>query len=365
MQDIAVKLENITKIFRAKKSDAQVVAVDDFNLDIKEGELVTLLGPSGCGKTTTLRMIAGFENPSSGDIYLDGDDVVDKPANKRDTAMVFQSYGLFPHMNIFENITYGLRFKDMTKTEVKEKADKIMDLVGLGGYHDRNPGELSGGQQQRVALARALIVEPKVLLFDEPLSNLDAKLRESMRDEIRKLQKRLSITSVYVTHDQIEAMSISDKIVVMNKGEIEQIGSPEEIYYKPNTKFVADFIGKVNFLNAVVNKNSNNILDLDLKLGKKKIEGIEQEIEAPVGDKVTIAVRPESLQIVEAGDGFLDAEVIRKTYLGSYYQYVLEMKNGDLITVDLFNPLNKREYDVGEKVAISFSIDELHIIAEQ
>lgn len=362
MRDTAVRLTDITKIFKSKKSDDKVIAVNNFDLKIEEGELVTLLGPSGCGKTTTLRMVAGFETPSSGSIYLDGDDVVNRPANKRDTAMVFQSYGLFPHMTIYENITYGLRFKDMNKKAVKEKAEKIMELVGLSGYGTRNPGELSGGQQQRVALARALIVEPKVLLFDEPLSNLDAKLRESMRDEIRKLQKRLSITSLYVTHDQIEAMSISDKIVVMNKGEIEQIGSPEEIYYKPDTKFVADFIGKVNFLSGSVSRKEGDFIDIDL--GYNQIEGIEQKIDLDIEEKVTVAVRPESLILAAAGQGVFDAEVIRKTYLGSYYQYVLEMPDQNIITVDVVNPINKEEYEVGEKVSISFPIDEVHIIAE-
>ncbi len=362
MRDTAVKLTDITKIFKSKKSDDKVIAVNNFDLKIEEGELVTLLGPSGCGKTTTLRMVAGFETPSSGSIYLDGDDVVNRPANKRDTAMVFQSYGLFPHMTIYENITYGLRFKDMNKKAVKEKAEKIMELVGLSGYGSRNPGELSGGQQQRVALARALIVEPKVLLFDEPLSNLDAKLRESMRDEIRKLQKRLSITSLYVTHDQIEAMSISDRIVVMNKGEIEQIGSPEEIYYKPDTKFVADFIGKVNFLSGSVSRKEGDSIDIDL--GYNQIEGIEQKIDLDKNEKVTVAVRPESLILAAASQGVFDAEVIRKTYLGSYYQYVLEMPDQNIITVDVVNPINKEEYEVGEKVSVSFPIDELHIIAE-
>src|SRR5512145_1719142 len=226
-------LENITKVFPTRGNVGEVVAVHDVNLEIPKGELVTLLGPSGCGKTTTLRMIAGFEFPTSGRIVLDGKEINPLPPHQRDMSMVFQSYALFPHLTVFENIAYGLNVQKLSKKTITERVGRVLDLVHLKGYGDRAPGQLSGGQQQRVALARALVMEPKVLLMDEPLSNLDAKLRESMRTEIRRIQRSLGITSVYVTHDQIEAMTLSDRVVVMNKGLIEQVGTPVEVYRYP------------------------------------------------------------------------------------------------------------------------------------
>src|SRR5512143_3151308 len=235
-------LENITKIFPARGNVGEVTAVKGVNLDIDKGDLVTLLGPSGCGKTTTLRMIAGFEFPTEGTITLDGQEINSLPSHKRDMSMVFQSYAIFPHLNVFENIAYGLNVQRLDRRAILKRVNRVLDLVHLEGYGDRAPGQLSGGQQQRVALARALVMEPKVLLMDEPLSNLDAKLREEMRTEIRRIQKSLNITSVYVTHDQIEAMTLSDRIVVMNAGIIEQIGTPVQVYRFPNSRFVADFI---------------------------------------------------------------------------------------------------------------------------
>ncbi|HQO12577.1 MAG TPA: ABC transporter ATP-binding protein, partial [Petrotogaceae bacterium] len=215
---MSLELKNIRKVF--KSDGVENVAVEDFNLSINKGELVTFLGPSGCGKTTTLRMVSGFEVPSSGKVILEGADITNDPPNKRDISMMFQSYALFPHLNIRENIEFGLRIKKLPKNIVKQKADKIIELTGLNGMEKRRPDQISGGQQQRVALARCIVMEPKVLLFDEPLSNLDAKLRENMRLEIRRIQKELNITSIYVTHDQTEAMSISDKVVIMDKGKI-------------------------------------------------------------------------------------------------------------------------------------------------
>jgi iron(III) transport system ATP-binding protein len=359
--DPTVSLENITKIFGSKREE-KVVAVDDFSININQGEMVTLLGPSGCGKTTTLRMIAGFETPTKGKIYFEGKNVSNVPPNKRDTAMVFQSYGLFPHLTVKDNISYGLRFKDMNKSDVKKKTEEIMELVGLPGFGDRNPGELSGGQQQRVALARSLIIEPKVLLFDEPLSNLDAKLRENMRNEIRKLQKKLSITSIYVTHDQIEAMSLSDRIVVMNKGRIEQIGDPEEIYYRPCNAFVADFIGKVNFIPGEIIEINEDKMDIQIEGSVIKDIDINDYIKDQTEGEITIVLRPESIKLCEADQGRLEAEVIRKEYLGSYIEYVLELEDENEITVNQFNPLNKREFEVGEDVTIDFEEEDLHLI---
>ena len=224
MKEAYLELKDLTKSF-GSDSD-KVMAVDHINLQVKEGDLVTLLGPSGCGKTTTLRMIAGFHTPTCGDVYIDGVSMNQIPPNKRPTAMVFQNYALFPHMTVFENIAYGLRIRKESNEEVKRKVDDIMNLIGLENLGDRQPRQLSGGQQQRVSLARALVMEPKVLLFDEPLSNLDAKLRVSTRLEIRKLQQRVGITSVYVTHDQEEAMMLSDKVVIMDRGVVQQVGSP-------------------------------------------------------------------------------------------------------------------------------------------
>jgi len=359
--DKTVSLENITKIFGSKREE-KVVAVDDFSININQGEMVTLLGPSGCGKTTTLRMIAGFETPTKGTIYFEGKDVSRVPPNKRDTAMVFQSYGLFPHMTVKQNISYGLRFKQMSKSEVGKKTEEIMELVGLPEFGDRNPGELSGGQQQRVALARSLVIEPQVLLFDEPLSNLDAKLRENMRNEIRKLQKKLSITSVYVTHDQIEAMSLSDRIVVMNEGRIEQVGKPEEIYYRPCNAFVADFIGKVNFIPGEILEVNGNTMDIQIEGSVVKDIIINDHIKDQKEGEVTIVLRPESIKICEADQGRLEAQVVRKEYLGSYIEYVLKLEDENEITVNQFNPLNKREFEIDEKVTLDFEEEDLHLI---
>ena len=256
-----VEFQGLTKIFSGPEGE-QVVAVDNIDLTIEAGQMVTLLGPSGCGKTTTLRMLAGFELPTAGRILLGGRDISNVAPNDRNTAMVFQSYALFPHMTVEENIGYGLRFRNVSKAESKERVARIMELVGLVGFGRRQPGQLSGGQQQRVALARALVVEPQVLLFDEPLSNLDAKLREQMREEIRKVQQGLNITALYVTHDQVEAMALSDQIVIMNKGRIEQVGTPAEVYMRPASRFVADFIGKVNFLPAEVQELVNQQADV-------------------------------------------------------------------------------------------------------
>ena len=243
-----VVLKEITKIFQQPDTGKDFVAVDHINLNIQDGEMVTLLGPSGCGKTTTLRMISGFEYPTSGSVFIGERDVAKIPPNKRGISMVFQSYALFPHLNIWENVAYGLKVAKVSQDEVVRRTNAVMELMQLTGMERRFPNQLSGGQQQRVALARAVVIEPSVLLFDEPLSNLDAKLRESMRDELRALQKRLGITSLYVTHDQSEAMAISDRIAVMNQGAIEQLDSPTEIYDNPHSRFVAGFIGEMNFL---------------------------------------------------------------------------------------------------------------------
>jgi ABC-type Fe3+/spermidine/putrescine transport system ATPase subunit len=241
-----LRLASITKAF------GDFVAVDNLDLDVAEGEFITLLGPSGCGKTTTLRIIAGFLTPEAGEVFIAGRLMNDVPPNRRNTGMCFQSYALFPHMSVYENIRFGLRMKRVPAEDQKKRIGTILEMVGLQGLADRKPAELSGGQQQRVALARAVVIEPDVLLFDEPLSNLDAKLREYVRVEIRNLQKRLGITSIYVTHDQAEALVISDRVVVMNRGRIEQIGDPYSVYSHPKTSFVAGFIGLANIFKGQI-----------------------------------------------------------------------------------------------------------------
>ncbi|MEW5946438.1 MAG: ABC transporter ATP-binding protein, partial [bacterium] len=251
MGEPGVELRGVAKEF-VDPAGKRVVAAEDVSFVVEKGEMVTLLGPSGCGKTTILRMIGGFEVQTRGDIFINGRNMGIRPPNARDTSMVFQSYALFPHLTIYNNVAYGLRVRRMPRAEVGRRVGAMVKVVGLEGMEDRHPGQLSGGQQQRVALARALVNEPAVLLFDEPLSNLDAKLRVQMRDEIRRIQRKVGITSVYVTHDQEEAVCISDSIVVMNRGRVEQVGAPREIYERPGTRFVAGFFGRVNFVPGVV-----------------------------------------------------------------------------------------------------------------
>jgi len=303
-----LSLEKVVKVFPARGGSGEVVAVNGVSLDIAKGELVTLLGPSGCGKTTTLRLIAGFEFPTAGDIRLDDQIINAYPPHKRDMSMVFQSYAIFPHLNVFENTAYGLRVQRRPKSEIQRRVAEVLELVELTGFENRAPNQLSGGQQQRVALARALIMEPKVLLMDEPLSNLDAKLREQMRTEIRRIQQQLGITSVYVTHDQIEAMTLSDRIVVMNEGLIEQIGTPIELYRHPRTRFVADFIGRANFVPGVVQGIEGDTLIVEALHRQMKI--VQVQSQHTVGQSVTLIIRPEMIRITE-DPGFLGLDGFR------------------------------------------------------
>jgi iron(III) transport system ATP-binding protein len=311
----AVVLRNVLKSFGTKGAPA----VDSINLDIAPGELVTLLGPSGCGKTTTLRMIAGLEEPTSGSILIGEEDVTHLPAEKRDVTMVFQSYALFPHMNVFENVAYGLKVARRPRAEIASRVAEALDLVGLGPYPDRSVDALSGGQQQRVALARALVMKPRVILFDEPLSNLDAKLRHHVRAEIRALQQRLGLTAVYVTHDQEEALAISDRVVVMNAGKIEQIGPPRELYCHPATRFVADFIGAANILRGEWD-------GAQLHLGPARFDHVQSIAPGPVA----VALRPESLRIATAG---LPATVTGLSFLGATTQVDLETELGPVMAL--------------------------------
>ena len=351
-----VRLEHISKIYQDPKTGKDFYAVKDNSLVIEPGEFVTLLGPSGCGKTTTLRMIAGFESPDEGEIYL-GDEAINAlTPNKRDTAMVFQSYALLPHYNVFDNVAYGLKLRHVPKEEIHERVMKILDLVELTGMEGRMTNQLSGGQQQRVALARALVIEPSVLLFDEPLSNLDAKLRVTMRTEIRRIQQEVGITAIYVTHDQSEAMALSDRIIIMRSGVVEQIGTPQEIYYHPVNEFVADFIGEANFLKGSLEALSDNRAQLNVSgdiCHAAPVPGME------VGKDYTIVLRPEAASLAE--EGGLPCEVVLSCFMGSYQNY--HVKVGDtLVKLTDPNPKNKRIYKVGERCRLVFDPESVHVL---
>jgi iron(III) transport system ATP-binding protein len=352
-----LSLENVVKIFPARGGSGQVLAVNGVSLDIEKGELVTLLGPSGCGKTTTLRLIAGFEFPTAGNILLDGQIINEQPPHKRDMSMVFQSYAIFPHLNVFENIAYGLNVQRRPKQEIKQRVARVLELVELTGLENRAPNQLSGGQQQRVALARALVMEPKVLLMDEPLSNLDAKLREQMRTEIRRIQRRLGITSVYVTHDQIEAMTLSDRIVVINEGLIEQIGTPVELYRYPRTRFVANFIGRANFVPGVVKGAEKGELVVQALGRTLQLAGVRDQ--HPVGHKVTLIVRPEMICIVEAAK--VMGIVRRASYLGDTIDYDVEV-NGQLLTAVETDPTRVVIHPEGSTVGLEFHESCIHVL---
>jgi iron(III) transport system ATP-binding protein len=351
-----VRLEHISKVYKDPKTGNDFYAVRDISLDIEPGSFVTLLGPSGCGKTTTLRMIAGFESPDAGEIYLGEEAINALTPNKRDTAMVFQSYALFPHYNVYDNIAYGLKLRKVPKAELDERVRNILRLVEMEGMEARMTNQISGGQQQRVALARALVVEPGVLLFDEPLSNLDAKLRVSMRTEIRRIQQALGITAIYVTHDQSEAMSISDRIIIMNQGVVAQSGKPMEIYYHPNSQFVADFIGEANFLKGRTAGMQGGVC-------KVEIEGREALVEtaSPVGAKqdCVIVLRPEAIRI--ADEGLLPCKVELSCFMGSYQNY--HVRVGETLVKIADNcPVNKKIYAAGDNAYISFEKECAHLL---
>jgi iron(III) transport system ATP-binding protein len=355
-------LDNVNKTFTSRGGVGEVTAVDGVSLNIQRGDLVTLLGPSGCGKTTTLRLIAGFEFPTSGRILLDGQAINDLPPHKRDMSMVFQSYAIFPHLNVFENIAYGLNVQRRPRDEIKRRAAKVLELVELTGLENRAPNQLSGGQQQRVALARALVMEPKVLLMDEPLSNLDAKLREQMRTEIRRIQKRLGITSVYVTHDQVEAMTLSDQVVVMNRGKIEQIGAPTEIYRRPATRFVADFIGRANFVEATVREQRNGRLALDA-LGTT-LTALAPTAPFRSGETATLVVRPEMIELTDdaiRNTQYVSGVVRRAAYLGSVIEYDVEV-GGQLLALIERDPRRAEIHPEGQTVKVRFLEDCLYVL---
>ena len=328
-----VELANITKLF------GPIRAVDNVSLKIGEGEFFTLLGPSGCGKTTLLRTIAGFYSPDAGEIRF-GDRLINHiPAHRRETGMVFQNYALFPHLCVFDNIAYGLRARKIPKPEIAERIGRIIKSVQLEGLEHRAPSKLSGGQQQRVALARALVISPQILLMDEPLSNLDAKLRVSMREEIRRIQKELGITTIYVTHDQEEAMAVSDRIAILNRGRLEQVGTPAEIYYRPESRFAAEFMGSSNIIEMEVTG-----WDGDHSRINAEIDGQTFSLrgENPAGARITLSVRPEWIRVVaEPRDGeanILPGTVLSSSFLGSMIRYRVSGPGGKPVVIEVHDP---------------------------
>jgi len=344
------------KLINLQKKFGDFVAVEDVTVTVKDGEFITLLGPSGCGKTTTLRMIAGFIKSTKGSITID-DKVLSSyeggvflPPDKRDMGMVFQTYAVWPHMNTYNNVAYPLKFKKLSRKEIANCVSETLSLVKLEGFENRFPHEMSGGQQQRVALARALIMEPSVLLLDEPLSNLDAKLRESMRYEIVELQKRLKFTVVYVTHDQIEAMSMSDRIIVMDKGIVQQIDSPQQVYQNPSNKFVADFIGMANFIPCEIVNRTENMVRVQIQEGIGKIFLRVPVInEKDYSDNVNVVIRPEDIDVLpltdqEGTSGIL----IRQTYVGDRNDCVVQF--GDIAL--RVHTQNRHSFNIGEEVSI-------------
>jgi len=341
MTDVAVQLRGVVRRFGAVK------AVDDVSLTIARGTLVTLLGPSGCGKTTILRLIAGLELPNQGSVMISGVDVTRRSAAERDVGMVFQSYALFPHMTVLENVGYGLAVSNMSRSAQRERARDALNLVGLEGYDDRMPSALSGGQQQRVALARAVVLEPRVLLFDEPLSNLDAKLRRRMRDEIREIQTRLGITAVYVTHDQEEAMAVSDRIVVMREGRIAQMGTPSELYDAPVDRFVADFVGGANLLPCDIRS---------LEAGTARVIVGPLCLLLPARGRepgpAHLAIRHSAIRLSGAGATPLAGTVRKATWLGSHREYSVDTSIGPLFVVD-YDP--EAAFTAGSAVSVALA----------
>jgi len=352
MAPISIRLEGVSKRFDHTVK-GEVYAVRDVTLEVAEGELLTLLGPSGCGKSTTLRMIAGFEEPDEGRISIDGRDVTHVLPNRRGIGFMFQNYALFPHLSVFENVAYALRVQGKDEAAIRRAVTDVLELVGLANYGNQQPHQMSGGEQQRVALARAVVFQPKVLLFDEPLSNLDAKLRVEIREQIRSLQKRIGITTVYVTHDQEEAMAISDRIAVMERGQIVQDGTAPDLYYRPKTEFVARFIGRTNLLDGRV-----------LSAGEVEIEGQRLPLSTgrPVGSTVRLGVRPEMIDIAAAGEGDAGTgRILQRTFLGEKTDY--EILLGDTkLQACRSDAFRGATFNVGDTIKVSFDTAHIHLL---
>ncbi len=340
--------KNLIDLKEIRMSYDGEVVLDSIDLSIKNGEFVTLLGPSGCGKTTTLRIIAGFETPDSGDVFFEGKKINDVPPHKRNVNTIFQRYALFPHLNVYENIAFGLKVKKVPKAEIPAKVEEMLSLVNLKGLEKRRIETLSGGQQQRVAIARAIINHPKVLLLDEPLSALDLKLRKDMQVELKNLQKRTGITFIFVTHDQEEALSMSDTVIVMDKGKIQQIGTPADIYNEPKNAFVADFIGESNIVDGIMKK------DFLVNLNGKDFECLDSGFDE--NEEVDVVIRPEDVDIVPPIKGMLEGMVTSVTFLGVHYEIIVDINNFKWMiqTTD--------KHDVGETVGLYIEPDAIHIM---
>jgi putative spermidine/putrescine transport system ATP-binding protein len=349
-----LEINNVTKSF-----SQGTAAVKEFNLHIEKGELVSFLGPSGCGKTTTLRMVAGFELPTTGHVSINGDDITDKPPNKRNVGMVFQAYALFPNMTVGDNIGFGLKLAKKPVEEIKQRVDEMLSLIHMPGLGNRYPFQLSGGQQQRVALARALAIRPAVLLLDEPLSALDAKIRVSLRAEIRAIQRQLGITAIYVTHDQEEALSISDRVVVMNEGRMEQVGTPFEIYNFPKTEFVAHFVGTLNAMSAEVKDvaSSQLVVQGQTIRAAQKLQGVR------AGDTLMISLRPERLSFAADSKkaNVIQCMVENITFLGSIVRVQLHLGES-LLYMDTFNNPFLELPKLGDKAEITFSAEAVLVL---
>lgn len=343
MADNIIELRHISKVY----SDNGFKAVDDFNLEVKRGEFVTFLGPSGCGKTTTLRMIAGFEMPTSGEILLNGEDISQLPANKRPINTVFQRYALFPHMNIYDNIAFGLKLKKLPKEEIRKKVKRVLDIVDLEGFENRKISTLSGGQQQRIAIARALVNEPEILMLDEPLGALDLKMRQEMQIELKHMHDELGITFIYVTHDQEEALTMSDKIVVLSEGRIQQIGTPEDIYNEPQNAFVADFIGESNIFKGIMTGH------MKVRFCGGEFIGMD---DVPEGTLVDVVVRPEDVIITKPEDGVVEGEVVSVIFKGMHYEVTVESGKYEMVI------RTTKCYSVGERIGMKLEPDGIHIM---
>jgi spermidine/putrescine transport system ATP-binding protein len=349
-RDVDVRLDQVTKRFD------DVIAVDDVSLEIERGSFFALLGPSGCGKTTTLRMIGGFEEPTAGTIYLGGREVTGLPPYKRDVNTVFQSYALFPHLSVFENVAFGLRRKGARGQELRGQVAEILRLVGLTGFERRKPRQLSGGQQQRVALARALVNRPRVLLLDEPLGALDLKLRKQMQLELKSIQHDIGITFVHVTHDQEEAMTMADRIAVMNAGRVEQLGAPTELYESPRTRFVAGFLGVSNLLEGVVSERGRVRLD-----GAGEI-AVSSDRLPPQGVAAAVGVRPEKIRLDGAGPNTLGGVVFERAYVGVSTQYLVDTAAGRItVYVQNADP-GAGQAEPGDEVTLSFAPESVFVL---
>jgi len=350
--ETVLELRNLTKRF------GKVTAVDNLTISsINKGEFVTFLGPSGCGKTTLLRMVAGFYYPSSGSVIMHGQEINDIPPEKRMTSMVFQNYALFPHMSVFGNIAYGLKLRKLSKSEIREKVLNILKIVQLEGLEYRKPTELSGGQQQRVALARCIVIEPEIILLDEPLSNLDANLRVQMREEIRKIQQSFNLTTIFVTHDQEEAMSMSDRIVVINEGRVEQIGTPTEIYEKPATLFVSSFIGYINLIPGQIASKERDMFRISTPLCELFNTSTELN-ELHADDQIMVIIRPESVTLgkspLPGRENLLKGIVLNFTYIGSTVRYTIDVSGmASPFIVDVSNPEGRGIFKGGEEIEIA------------